>query len=123
MNNEHLMPVLQEHYGYYYEKDEYSGEFSTPKMFDFNTYDDSQYREYSSQNQSGIKITNTSISIETTDNLPFKSGDKIFIPRYKTTYSLSELELRENEYASLVTLLFPWDKSTAIKRLHLNKGR
>lgn len=124
MLSQHHVPIMQEFHAYYYEYNEYTEEYADPRLFTYNTYDDSQYRQWKAQQQSGVKTTAHSLSIETVDDLPFKAGDRISIPRYDNdVFNVSEKEFVEDNYASLVNLMFPSDTSTAIKRLHLNKSR
>ena len=106
----------------YYEWDRENKEYKAPVKFRYKTYDDAQMREYMTQRMQGTATPKTSVSIQTSANLNFKTiHDKIYLYNDDRKYTITGIENVKNHPNSLMHTFMPRAKGITPIRIHLNK--
>jgi hypothetical protein len=95
------------HDAQYFEFDSETGELKPPISFKFKATDDDQLRRRIAQRQQGVETDIASLRIFTTEKLPFKPQDKIYLTLFDFTLKIEQVRPMLNSYASLVNMNFP----------------
>ena len=105
----------------YHEFNEKENNYNDKIIFNYKTYDDTQYRESRNQIQSGNLSSKFSLSIKTTANLPFKTKDRIRLFKDERAYQITGVQVLHNSVNALSNSLFPHRKGNNPILIHLNK--
>lgn len=107
MPNFQLLRMGEFHDAQYIEVDIETGVEKPPISFKYKATDDDQYRWRIIQRQQGAETDIASIRIFTTEPLPFKPLDKVYITLTDKKFKIQQVRKMFNSHASLVNMNFP----------------